>query len=229
MPKLADRLALRIGVVGRNDRLPHWAGRAYGLDPCLGVPPLSSASYGYTPVVSPPNLHDVLVAPRCSLSLALGALGLVACGASSHSPAPVATVGGPPANIVAPQQIALYPGGSPTHALLEFWQAVQFGDLLNARRLVSPETLAAVTPSRFTTMVQTLGDDIPGLQIVSSTQIGVNAAVRVFLLFYAPNRTVSASAPQTFSLRDGPLGYQLNDLAYFLRTARTVRAAQHKP
>lgn len=167
--------------------------------------------------------------PLVALSLALGALGLVACGASSHSPAPVATVGEPPANIVAPQQIALYPGGSPTHALLEFWQAVQFGDLLNARRLVSPETLAAVTPSRFTTMVQTLGDDIPGLQIVSSTQIGVNAAVRVFLLFYAPNRTVSASAPQTFSLRDGPLGYQLNDLAYFLRTARTVRAAQHKP
>jgi len=134
----------------------------------------------------------------------------------------------PPPNVVAPQQIAAYPLGSPARALLEFWQAIQFSDVSSARRLVSPEALASVTPARFTTMVQTVGDDIPGLRIVSSMQMGVNASVRVFLLGYAANRTVSTTSPQSFQLRDGSHGYQLSDLSYFLRVARTILAAQQK-
>jgi hypothetical protein len=112
--------------------------------------------------------------------------------------------------------------------LLEFWQAIQFSDVLGARRIVSPETLTSVTPRRFTAMVQTIGDDIPGLKVVSSSKAGANASVRVFLLFYSGTRSVSASSPQSFQLHDGRFGYQMSDLSYFLRVERTILAARQK-
>ena len=171
-----------------------------------------------------------------ALFAVLGACGLVACGASSHDSGPssasttvaVATVGAPPPNIIASQQLASYPVSSPAHALLVFWQAVQFSDVLAARSLVSPEALASTTPGRFTMMVETVGDNIPGLQVVSSTKMGANASVRVFLVYYAANRTVFARSPQSFTLRAGQRGYQLSDLSYFLREAQTILADQHK-
>ena len=169
------------------------------------------------------------------LVVALGTLsGLTACGSSSHGShqgsalAAATTVGMPPPNVVATQQIAAYPAGSSARALLEFWQALQFSDLLSARRLVSPEALASLTPARFTTMVQTVGNDIPGLRIAGSTQIGRTASVRVFLIIYARNRTVAASSPQSFLLRDGPHGYQLSDISYFLRVEQAILTAEHK-
>jgi hypothetical protein len=169
-----------------------------------------------------------------TILIALGVLGLAACGASSHnshqgsSLAAATTIGAPPPNLVTQQQIAAYPAGSPPHALLEFWQALQFSDAPGARSLVAPQALAVLTPARFKAMIQTVGDDVPGLRIVNTTQTGADASVRVFLLLYARNRTLSASTPQTFSLREGPHGYQLSDLSYFQRVARAIVAAQNQ-
>lgn len=172
---------------------------------------------------------------------AFATLGLAACGASSshssqhrdaHSATTTTTastpVGAPPANVTSSQQIAAYPAGSPARVLLEFWQAIQFSDVLSARRMVSPKTLTSVTPGRFTAMVQTIGDDIPGLKVVNSTKVGADASVRVFLLFYSGTRSVSASSPQSFQLHDGRSGYQMTDLSYFLRVERTILAARQK-
>ena len=85
-----------------------------------------------------------------------------------------------------------------------------------------------MTPARFTSMIQTLGDNIPGLRIINTTQVGANTVARAYLLFYATNGTISASTPQSFTLQDGRGGYQLSDLSYFLKTERTVLAAQRK-
>lgn|ERR1022692_668438 len=169
-----------------------------------------------------------------ALPVALAVMGLVACGASTSEPhrsdalAAATAVGTPPVNVVTQQQIAAYPAGSAAHALLEFWQALQFSDVLSASHLVSPGALASVIPARFATIVQTLGDDIPGLRIVSSSQVAKDASVRVFLLGYAANRTVSTVTPQSFQLRSGPHGYQLSDLSYFQRLTRAILVAQHK-
>jgi hypothetical protein len=212
-------------------------GRAYDLDPSLSTSVLRPLRMS----MHRSSVHQISTRhwpALAALFAALGALGLVACGSSSHSSSPgsgqgstpiaAVTVGAPPPNVVTSQQINAYHPGSPAHALLEFWQAVQFSDVLSARRLVSSKALASVTPARFTTMIQTLGDNIPGLRIVSSTQIGVDASVRVFLLGYAPNHTVSTSSPQSFQLRGGSLGYRLSDLSYFLRDARAILVAQQK-
>lgn len=167
------------------------------------------------------------------LSVAISALGLAACGSSSPNSAhngtqTASTPAGVPANIVDSRQIAGYPAGSPARALLEFWQAVQFSDTITTQRLVTPEAIASITPARFTRMIQTLGDNIPGLRIIDTTQVGANAVVRVYLLFYAANGSISESSPQSFTLRDGRRSYQLRDLSYFLQTERNLLAAQRK-
>jgi hypothetical protein len=167
------------------------------------------------------------------LFVAIVAFGLAACGSSSrsvpHSGTQTAsTTTGVPPNIVDSQQIADSPAGSPARVLLEFWQAVQFSDVVSAQQLASSEAIASITPARFTRMIQTLGDNIPGLRIIKTTRVGANAVVRAYLLFYAASGTISASSPQSFTLQDGRRGYQLSDLSYFLKTERTLLAAQRK-
>jgi hypothetical protein len=172
-------------------------------------------------------------APVVVLFVAIAMLGLTACGSSSSSSPhdgaqSASTTTGVPPNVLTSKQIADSPAGSAARILLEFWQAVQFSDVLTAQRFVSSEAVASITPARFTSMIQTLGDRIPGLRIISTTRVGTDAVVRVYLLFYTSSGTISASSPQSFTLRDGRLGYQLHDLSYFLKTERTVLAAQRK-
>lgn len=151
------------------------------------------------------------------------------CGGSSHATSTHATpaVGAPPPNVVSTQQIDAYPAGSPARALLEFWQAIQFSDVESARKLVAPSARQFASP-RFTNMVQTIGDDIPGLKILNTRTDGANASVRVYLLFYASDRSVAASSPQSFALRRGASGYQLSDLSYFTHTEQTILAAKRR-
>lgn len=167
------------------------------------------------------------------LFVAISALGLTACGSSSRSSTDngaqtASTTTGVPPNVVALQQIASSPAGSPARVLLEFWQAVQFSDTVTAQRLVTSEAVASITPARFTSMVQTLGDYLPGLRIINATRVGINTVVRVYLLSYTRSGAISASSPQSFTLRDGRLGYQLSNLSYFLQTERILLAAKRK-
>jgi hypothetical protein len=166
------------------------------------------------------------------LFVAISALVLTACGSSSHSSAhndaQTASTTGTPPNVVTSQQIANSPAGSPARVLLEFWQAVQFSDTVTARRLASPEAVASITPARFTSMIQTLGDNIPGLRIINTTRVGANTVVRVYLLSYTLSGTISASSPQSFALQGGRLGYRLSNLSYFLQTERTLLARERK-
>lgn len=77
-------------------------------------------------------------------------------------------------------------------------------------------------------MVQTIGDNVPGLQILDQRPNGPDVSVRVYLLFYNPNRSVASTAPLSFSLRRGPNGYQLDDLSYFVHTEQAIAAAQRR-
>jgi hypothetical protein len=127
---------------------------------------------------------------------------------------------------VSERQLARYPSGSAEHALLELWQAVQFSDVEGARRLVSPAAVAAMGRSRFSTLVETIGDNIPGLQILSTQRRGATASVRVYLRFYKPDGSVSAISPMTFMLHRGAQAYKLADLSFLSRRAQEILAAQ---
>jgi hypothetical protein len=152
------------------------------------------------------------------------------CGGSSHaSVASVATpVGGPPPNIVGARQISAFPPGSPARSLLEIWQAVQFSDVEGARASVAPEALARISPARFSETVQAIGDNLPGLRVIDTKQLGAHASVRVYLLFYARDGSISATLPMAFAFHRTGGGYKLSDLSYFTRRAREISARQRR-
>jgi hypothetical protein len=176
------------------------------------------------------------VTSSSALAIVVAALAVVmaalasGCGGSSHAGvARAATpVGTPPPNIVSAHQISTFPPGSPARSLLETWQAVQFSDVEGARASVAPEALARISPRRFSETVQTIGDNIPGLRVIDTKQLGSQASVRVYLLFYAHGGSISATLPMTFAFRRTAGGYKLSDLSYFTRTAREISARQRR-
>lgn len=152
------------------------------------------------------------------------------CGGSSRAGTPIAVtaVGSPPPNVVTPRQLAAYPAGSPAHALLELWQAIEFSDVEAARNLVAPSALTVLGAGKFTHMVQTIGDNVPGLKILNSRTIVANTTVRTYLVFYTPSGRVAATSPMSFVFRRKNGAYKLSDLSYFLRKAREIRVAQRQ-
>lgn len=130
--------------------------------------------------------------------------------------------------MVTPGQLAAYPAGSPAHALLELWQAIEFSDVEAARGLVAHSALTVLGADDFAHMVQTIGDNVPGLKILNSRTIVANTTVRAYLVFYSPNGRIAATSPMSFAFRRRNGEYKLSDLSYFLRKAHEIRVAQHQ-
>jgi hypothetical protein len=113
---------------------------------------------------------------------------------------------------------------------LELWQAVEFSDVEGARHLVAPSALAEQSSTGFARMVESIGDNVPGLKILDTNRFGLDASVRAYLVFYAAGGNVSAFSPMTFQFHRSSSQYQLSDLSYFVRRAQEIRRSlRHRP
>jgi hypothetical protein len=114
-----------------------------------------------------------------------------------------------PPHIVSDDAIDAEPKGSPSRALLEWWQAYQFGDFPAVEKLTSPETLKAVDPDKLEQLVALQA--LQGIEILNSSESGDTATVNAGLLQFAPEKPggpipnkPSSSTPETFAMvKDG--------------------------
>ena len=112
--------------------------------------------------------------------------------------------------------------------MLELWQAVEFSDVEGVRHLVAPSALAEQSSTSFARMVESIGDNVPGLKILDTNSFGLDASVRAYFVFYAAGGKVSAFAPMAFQFRRSSSRYQLSDLSYFVRRAQEIRRSSRR-
>ena len=112
-----------------------------------------------------------------------------------------------PPNIVRDSDIEAQEDGSPQRALLEWWQAFQFADAAAVTAATSPETLDEIGESNLAALVEKRGQGLQGIEVLSVTENGNTASVRVGLLTFQPTRegdppptTPTASKPATISM-----------------------------
>jgi hypothetical protein len=112
-----------------------------------------------------------------------------------------------PPTIVNDEAIQAEPKGSPGRALLEWWQAYQFGDFPGVEKLTTPETVKAVDPDKLRQLVELQGPGLQGIEILNVTESGDTATVNAGLLAFAPEEPggpipnkPSSSTPESFAM-----------------------------
>jgi hypothetical protein len=112
-----------------------------------------------------------------------------------------------PPHIVRDSEIEAQDSGSPQRALLEWWQAFQFGDARGVIERTSEGTLRAIGEAQLTQLVKERGQGLQGLEVLGATEEGDDASVRAGLLTFQPEKegepppkTPTASRPATFTM-----------------------------
>src|SRR3954453_7003326 len=109
-----------------------------------------------------------------------------------------------PPTIVKEGDIRATKPDSPERALLEWWQAFQFGDLAAVEDLTSSETIDAVGKKDLADGV--LRPGLPGIAILGEDGSGSQSTVRVGLLNFQPSESgklpkkPTSSTPEAFAM-----------------------------
>jgi hypothetical protein len=147
----------------------------------------------------------VVVAAAVVIAVLLGA------GGSSDDESSGSANGGSqeslPPHIVRDSDIEAQESGSPQRALLEWWQAFQFGDSRGVIAHTSEATLKAIGEPQLTRLVKERGQGLQGIEVLGASEDGDAASVRAGLLTFQPEKqgepppdTPTASRPATFTL-----------------------------
>ena len=122
-------------------------------------------------------------------------------GSSTGSEAPF------PPSVVTDDDISAQPDGSPQRALLEWWQAYQFGDAEQVLERTSKSTIDQLGKSDFSELVKTTGQGLQGVEVLGAETFGDKASVRVGLLQFEPQKPggpqpdePSGSTPDTIEM-----------------------------
>jgi hypothetical protein len=112
-----------------------------------------------------------------------------------------------PPHIVRDSEIEAQGSGSPQRALLEWWQAFQFGDAQGVIERTSESTLKAIGEPQLTQLVKERGQGLQGIEVLGATEEGNAASVRAGLLTFQPEKQgepppkePTASRPATFTM-----------------------------
>jgi hypothetical protein len=112
-----------------------------------------------------------------------------------------------PPNIVRDSEIEAQESGSPQRALLEWWQAFQFGDSRGVIAHTSEATLKAIGEPQLAQLVKERGQGLQGVEVLGASGDGDAASVRAGLLTFQPEKpgeqpptTPTASRPTTFAM-----------------------------
>ena len=155
-------------------------------------------------------LYPGQVHPRLVLAiLAAAASFAVGCGADEVE-TPVAATPTPIAepdiseklglNIVDNRAIDERKAGTPERGLLEWWQAMQFGDATGVDELTAAATVTALSDRVISQVADRAGPGLGRPEIIRTTVTGANARLRVAMLRYKNNR-LDPDGTQRFTLR----------------------------
>lgn len=172
--------------------------------------------------------HRFIARPQAlAAAVCLLASGLVVSCASS--PKAASGVAAPAAsglqNLVTASDIAHAGSSTPKAALLEWFQAVQYRDYATVLALTSGRVRRSVGAAALDDAVRVVGYGLgkPSIQRVSVH--GATTSIQVLVLSYVPDRpTPVLKQPSTFSMIDGPVGWQLDDATYLLQSAHAITA-----
>lgn len=110
-----------------------------------------------------------------------------------------------PPTIVKDGDVTAAKPDSPERALLEWWQAFQFGDAIAVIELTSERTLKQIGEEEVAAAAKKLG--LPGLAILGASEAGRSAEVRVGMLNFAAGESgtvpkkPTSSQPEAFTMR----------------------------
>jgi hypothetical protein len=179
------------------------------------------------------------VLPRTSLLQGLSACACVAasivavaCGGEDTSTSAELPAGAGAANIVQADDLGRVPEDSPDRALLEWFQAVQFRDVVGVRQLTAPATVSRVTPAALDRAVNRIGGSLARPQIVGRRLTSTQAVLRLLLLSYSPaSSRPTATTPSTFSLAKIGGAWRLTDVSVLFpkRTPRPKPVSEVPP
>lgn len=93
-----------------------------------------------------------------------------------------------PVSVVTDNDISAQPDGSPQRALLEWWQAYQFGDAEQVLARTSKSTIDQLGKKDFSELVKTTGQGLQGVEVLGADTFGDKASVRVGLLQFEPEK-----------------------------------------
>jgi hypothetical protein len=113
-----------------------------------------------------------------------------------------------PPNVIADSDIDAQADGSPERALLEWWQAFQFGDAEQVVSRTSKSTLNQLGEHDLSDLVKNTGQGLQGIEVLSADETGNTASVRVGLLQFTPEKEgqpppdePTSSTPDTFEMK----------------------------
>jgi hypothetical protein len=114
-----------------------------------------------------------------------------------------------PPNVVTQDDIDAQEDGSPGRALLEWWQAFQFGDAENVIALTSKATINQLGENNLSELVKNTGQGLQGIEVLGTEESGNTASVRVGLLQFQPEKEgepppdePTSSTPDTFEMKN---------------------------
>jgi hypothetical protein len=113
-----------------------------------------------------------------------------------------------PPSVVTDSDISAQASGSPSQALLEWWQAYQYSDAQQVVERTAKDTLNEVGEKNLSDLVQAQGGSLQGVEVLGEEVNGNTASVRVGLLQFTPSKPggeppsePTASTPNTFEMK----------------------------
>jgi hypothetical protein len=113
-----------------------------------------------------------------------------------------------PPNVVTDSDVDAQASGSPERALLEWWQAVQFGDSEQVLQRTSKSTIDKLGKHDLSEWVKSAGQGLQGVEVLGADETGNTASVRVGLLQFQPEQEgeppptdPTSSTPDTFEMK----------------------------
>jgi hypothetical protein len=174
--------------------------------------------------------------PRALAALLAAAL-LGGCGATHRSPsrstpANTDTVPTVPATIVSPQlisdaDVAATKPGSPAHAALAWFQALQFQDLQSLRTLTTAPALRGMSDAQLQSMLGLVGPAVGRPKITAVLNTPTGRSVRMLLLYYQGRRAVQAT-PYTLSVERAGNSWLVSDIGLLQRIAAAITGRSQK-
>jgi hypothetical protein len=175
--------------------------------------------------------HARFVTLAALLALALGLLG---CGGGDDdaSNGDGESSAFPP-NVTTDDDIAAQEEGSPERALLEWWQAFQFQDVATVEGLTSEDVLDAIGEKDLANLVKTRGQGLQGIEVLSASESGDTASVRIGLLQFTPEEEggppptePTSSQPSTIAMQSDGGEWLFDELAYLEPMIESLEAAE---
>lgn len=131
-----------------------------------------------------------------------------------------------PPNLISNADIAASEPGSPSHVTLEWFQAVQFQDVVSLRRLTTAAAFRGVSDATLMSWLSVFGPGFVRPRITAVLPHGRTALVRMLLLSYrAPSRTPTTAQAFTLRLVRSGGSWLVSDIALL----RTYAKSAHLP